>query len=150
MDQNLKSQLIRSIFKFKSLIGAEFGMVSAETKSDVNMRELILMFVIADNSIDSANNIGLADIREYLSVSKGAVSQMLSSLEKKDFINRDIDKNNRRNLIVTLTPEGHDALTSQYTEFCGRLDKMISLLGEHDVKEMIRIVNRMIDITNEN
>ena len=74
---------------------------------------------------------------------------MLGSLEKKGYINRDIDKNNRRNLIVTLTPEGRGVLASQYDAFSGRLEKIISRLGADDVKQMITIVNRMIEITNE-
>jgi hypothetical protein len=53
---------------------------------------------VANNSIDSDSNIGLSEIRGYLSISKAAVSQMLGMPEKKGNINRDIDKNNRRNL----------------------------------------------------
>lgn len=74
---------------------------------------------------------------------------MLGSLEKKGFINRDIDKGNRRNLIVTLTPEGRRNLEHQYSEFSDRLEKIISRLGEDDVRQMVTIVNRMIEITNE-
>ncbi|NLE90427.1 MAG: MarR family transcriptional regulator [Dehalococcoidales bacterium] len=113
------------------------------------MAELILMNGVANNTADSANNVGMADIRTYLQVTKGAVSQMLGSLEKKGFINRDIDKSNRRNLIVTLTPEGRQILEQQYSAFSDRLETIISRLGEDDVRQMVGIVNRMIEITNE-
>jgi len=137
------------MFLFRRLAGTGFGMDAVESKSDINMTGLILMNAIADNTADPKNNVGLSDIRGYLSISKGAVSQMLGSLEKKGYINRDIDKNNRRNLIVTLTPEGRGVLASQYDAFSGRLEKIISRLGADDVKQMITIVNRMIEITNE-
>jgi DNA-binding MarR family transcriptional regulator len=149
MDQNLKIQLVRSIFQFKRLASTGFGMDLEKTKSDINMSELILLDGICDNTADSENNVAMSDIRGYLSVSKAAVSQMLGALEKKGYINRDIDKNNRRNLIVTLTPEGREVLMSQHEIFSGRLEKIISHLGESDVKQMIMIVNRMIEITNE-
>lgn len=149
MDQSLATQLIHSMFLFRRLAGTGFGMDAVESKSDINMTGLILMNAIADNTADPENNVGLSDIRGYLSISKGAVSQMLGSLEKKGYINRDIDKNNRRNLIVTLTPEGRGVLASQYDAFSGRLEKIISRLGADDVKQMITIVNRMIEITNE-
>ncbi|MEI2397962.1 MarR family winged helix-turn-helix transcriptional regulator [Paenibacillus sp. FSL H8-0259] len=113
------------------------------------MTELVLMKGIADNSTDSENNIGLPDVRGYLSISKAAVSQMLGTLEKKGYINRDLDKNNRRNLVVTLTPKGREILKNKDNEFNDRLDKIITHLGEDDVKQMITIVNRMIEYTNK-
>ena len=148
MEQNLETQLIHSIFQFKKLITSGLGMDTAD-KNSINMTELILMNGFAGNTADSDKNVGPAAIREYLSISKGAVSQMLGSLEKKGLINRDIDKNNRRNLIVTLTPEGHQLLESQYNDFSDRLATIISRLGEEDVRQMVTIVNRMIAITSE-
>lgn len=149
MNQSLRNELMRTIFQFKSLVGSGLGGVSVENKSSLNMTELILMKGIVGNTVDSENNVGLSDIREYLSISKAAVSQMLGSLEKKGFINRDIDRNNRRNLIVTLTPEGHRILECQYSQFNNKIEKIIDRLGEDDVNQMITIVNHMIEITNE-
>lgn len=149
MQQNMQIQLIQSIFKFKKLMTTGIGMDITKDNKSVNMTELILMNGVVNNAIDSENNINLSDIREYLSISKGAVSQMLNSLEKKGLINRDIDKNNRRNLIVTLTPEGRQILERQYNEFSDRLEEIINRLGEDNVKQMHKIVNRMIEIIDE-
>lgn len=149
MDQNLKTELVHSIFQFKKLASSGLGMDISENKKGINMTELILMNEIVDNSHDSQNNVELSDIKEFLLISKGAVSQIIGSLEKKGFINRNIDKNNRRKLIVTLTPEGRQILEYQYKKFVDRLETIIGRLGEEDVKQMIIIVNRMIKITNE-
>ena len=149
MDKDLQTQLIRSIFQFKKLVSSGFGMDMEADKSDINLQELVLMNEIADNSIESDSNVALSEVRLYLAVSKAAISQMLTSLEKKGYINRDIDKNNRRNLIVTLTDEGRKTLEIQSAKFRGKLGKIISRLGENEVKQMITIVNRMIDITAE-
>ena len=149
MEQNLEVQLVQSIFQFKRLINSGLGMDATDNKNSLNMAELILMSGVANNTANSEGNVGMSDIRSYLQVTKGAVSQMLSSLEKKGFINRDINKSNRRNLIVTLTAEGRQILERQYGEFTDRLEKIISRLGEDDVRQMITIVNRMIEITND-
>jgi len=170
MYQNLKTQLVHSIFQFKKIMGSGFmdtalmrasGSMQraqmnqhaqkqyAENKNNINMSELFLMNVISDNTSDSEKNICLSEVRGYLSVSKAAISHMLGSLEKKKFINREIDKNNRRNLIVTLTPKGRKVLINKYDEFSGRLEKVINHLGENDVNQMIAIINRMIEIKNK-
>lgn len=146
----MNSQLIHAIFQFKKLISSGLGMDMAAGSCGINLSELLLMEGIADNSAaDPCNNVSLAEIGCYLAVSKGAVSQMLGSLEKKGYINRDIDKDNRRNLIVTLTPEGREVLSCQYDQFAGRLARIIERLGENDVKRMIKMVNRMIEINND-
>ena len=149
MDKNLTDQLVQSVFQFKRLLGAGFGMDAAENKSDINMSELVLMKAIANNSTDSETNVGLSEIRRYLSISKAAVSQMLGTLEKKGYINRDVDKNNRRNLIVTLTPKGREAFADRYEDFKDRLESIITHIGEDDVKQMITIINRTIEIINK-
>lgn len=146
MDQNLKNQFVYSIFQFKKMLGIGMGMESDGNKSNLNMSEIILMKEVAGNSIDSENNVGLTEIRGYLSISKAAVSQMLGVLEKKGYINRNIDENNRRNIIVTLTKKGQKVLAEKDKEFNSRLDKIITSLGEDDAKQMIRIINRMTAI----
>lgn len=149
MDVNLKKQFIQSIFQFKKMLGIGIGIESDGNKSDLNMSEIILMKEVANNSIDSDSNIGLSEIRGYLSISKAAVSQILRVLEKKGYINRDIDKNNRRNLIVTLTQKGRDVLADKDNEFNDRLDKIITSLGEDDAKQMIRIINKLVEIMSK-
>lgn len=149
MNENLENQLVRSIFQFKRLATTGFGMDLVNKNNQLNMTELMLMNELADNITNSGNNVGLADVTEYLSVSKPAVSQILNSLEKKGFIIREIDKNNRRNLIVTLTDDGRMVLENEITDFSDNLKHIISHLGEDDVRSMITIVNRMIKITNQ-
>lgn len=117
--------------------------------NQLNITELMLINEISDNTLNSEENVGISDVKEFLSVSKPAVSQMLSSLEKRGFLVRDVDKNNRRNVIVTLTDTGREVLSVELENFNIKLKKIISHLGEDDVKQMIEIVNRMILITNE-
>lgn len=146
--KKLTSELLHAAFQFKKLMSAGFGMDTAANKSDINISELIFMKEISENSTDSVNNVGLSDICRLLSISKPAVSQMLRSLEKKGYINRDIDKNNRRNLIVTLTHEGRGVLAERYAEHIDKFESIIAHLGEDDVKQMIVIINRMAELTN--
>ncbi|MCG8509254.1 MAG: MarR family transcriptional regulator [Rhodospirillales bacterium] len=56
-------------------------------------------------------------IAERLNITKGAVSQTLARLEKKNIIRRDVDPTNNAALNVTLTPFGDDALTAFRRKF---------------------------------
>ena len=104
MNPCTSDDMLHSLFLLKSLLNAEFGKKIGST--DLTMPEYALMrqFALEDDTTD------LTAVREYLAVTKASVSQMLASLEKRGFLVRQIDPANRRNLIVTLTPEGIERL----------------------------------------
>jgi len=145
MDDNLsalKEQLVASFFCLKRLISS----LHVETDDGgLSMAELVLMKDIQDNALDSNNNACITDIQNHLHISKAGVSKMLGVLEKKGYINRDIDRNNRRNLIITLTPKGKDTVNNLYRESDELIIKIIRQLGEDDTKKFVKYVNRLED-----
>jgi len=143
MKQEIKMEFLRLLFKLRSFLNAEFGKDSKASNSSINIPEYILMREIAVTSASSNSNTTLSDIREYLSITKAAVSQILRSLENKGLIIRDVDKNDRRNLIITITPEGQEMLRIKDEEFNERFNKITNALGESDITQMIEIINRM-------
>ena len=98
-----------------------------------------------------AENRGdLTAIGEYLSVSKSAVSQMLSSLEKKGYLTRKINVRNRRNIVVRLTHAGRVALRKQSAEFDERYENIVKDMDESEVNKIIEIINRLQSSIVEN
>jgi DNA-binding MarR family transcriptional regulator len=107
--------------------------------------EVFLMSVVYENALDSTNNVTMKEIRENLFATKAAVSQTLNALEKKGYIARDVDKNNRRNIIVTLTPEGRSALHDCTELFHTKLDMFIENLGKENAKQVMALTEKMIE-----
>lgn len=141
---------LHSLFVLKSLLGAEFGKAAKTELPSINMPEYVLMKKVSESK-DGA--VSLTGIREYLSISKSAVSQMLSSLEKRGMIVREVDPSNRRNLMISITPAGDTALREKDAETGSRMEKILSLLGDEDASQFARIIeklNHAIQSTNEN
>ena len=88
-------------------------------------------------------NADLAEIREYLAVTKAAVSQMLSSLEKRGFLKRETDPANRRNLIITITASGMDILRQKDLEAEMRMEKIILRFGKEETLQFIQLISKM-------
>ena len=147
MSQDLNCELIQSIFQFKKMIHKGFSLESLDNK--VNMTELIIMNEIVNNTTDPKDNVKISDIKKFLSISKGAISHNLASLEKKGYITRTINENNRRNVIVTLTDDGRAIMKEHYSQFTNKLEEIVSRLGEDNVKQLISIVNKMTEISTE-
>jgi len=87
-----------------------------------------------------------SEISSEMNVSSARVAQTLNSIEKKGWITRQIDLNDRRRILVRLTPEGKIAAENQYRKVTGLAAKMLSALGEEDAKEYIRITGKLAEI----
>ena len=143
MSKELQNELVQAMFRLKKMMNR--GLGRDLDNANITMSEFILMREVAENTKESYNSMALTEVREYLSVSKAAVSQMLNSLEKRGYIVREIDPNNRRNIIVILTEEGKTAFEKKNQEFYDRFEMVIRGIGEKDVSLFIAMINKMSD-----
>lgn len=137
MGKELNRELLHSLFRLKSTLNTEFVKGSTTAVTDINLSEYILMREIADNKSD------LTSIREYLSITKSAVSQMLRSLEKKGYLTRRIDLKNRRSIVVELTETGRAVLQEKAEEFSVRYECITNGMQEREIKQIIKLIDRL-------
>lgn len=142
MNPTIKEQLLEAVQRLRKPILLSYY-------AELDLTTLSLMKSIEDNNSDSDHNIYMFDLQNELRISRGAISQIASNLEKKGYLIREIDKNNRRKQIVTLTPEGREAMRQAESEFDEVLQAFLTRLGEHDSHEMVRLFNRFADIAEE-
>lgn len=90
-----------------------------------------------------------SEISGEMNISSARVAAILNNLEVKGFVTRQIDKSDRRRILVSLTQEG--------TEFAEKHNKMVlkstammlESLGEYDAKELVRIMGRLSELGPE-
>lgn len=143
MDKNLKKQYMRAILRFRKV-----GMTLPQA-SDLNMTELVVMRGLEKNCSDSDSNTGIAEVQKQLHITKSAISQMMTSLEKKGYIERMIDPEDRRKRIATLTDAGKDVLNKTKDTTNHNLNEIFSSLGEENIKQFIDLLNQVSDISEE-
>ena len=90
-----------------------------------------------------------SDISNALGVSTARVANALNSLEEKGFITRTIDSEDRRKIIVEVTPEGAAYVDEQMKRSKARLEELLLRLGEADSEELVRITGRLAEILKE-
>ncbi|MBQ3514746.1 MAG: transcriptional regulator [Lachnospiraceae bacterium] len=89
------------------------------------------------------------EISEAMKSTKGRISAILNSLEKKGFIGREIDKDNRRNIIVTLSDSGRDYVMKELLECYRIVAHVFEELGEKDSKKFVELTERVFHLMNE-
>ena len=163
---SLKNDLMQAMYRFKSVgrRGHGFGLGAVHSNEigpndkdscdknmhgvfDINPGEMFFMEEILARKL-SGDNSGnwLSSMSDYLHVSKAAVSQMLGTLEKKGFITRETNPDNRREIRVSLTEEGEKRVNEMQRLFSERTDILIERFGVEDTKELIRLVDKLTDI----
>lgn len=88
-----------------------------------------------------------SQISKEMQISTARIATALNSLEDKGLIKREIDKENRRQIIVKITPEGEKVTSMLEESHLTRIKILLKHLGEDDAKELIRITERIIDFS---
>jgi len=146
----LKSQMLNSLFRIRNIISNFHTNLGKDfVERNISINELIIMRSIQNNAIGSDSNIRISDIQNQFNVSKAAVSKMLGVLEKKGCICRDIDKANRRNLIITLTPEGKDILNELEQSVDVLVEKIMLHMGKEQSEQFVESLNGFASATED-
>ena len=84
-----------------------------------------------------------------LRASTARISALLGALEKKGQIERDIDKSNRRNILVTITPIGRERVKTEIKEIQTNITRVFTDMGEANTAEFIRLLKQFTELTQK-
>lgn len=146
MDDSLRYQFFDVMMRFKKTE----NVFSSEC--DMQMNELAILQSITGNCECyecSSTNLNVPDIQEKLQITKPAVSYILNTLEKKNYINREIDSKDRRKISITPTPQGKEAAGQAAERYIELWDMLMAKFGEDDMRHLVQLLSRLMDIFKE-
>jgi MarR family transcriptional regulator, organic hydroperoxide resistance regulator len=131
------SNALSSLFldDYKKLVTGEFAELS--TKQQVILELLRI------------NNRTVNEIANYLSITASAASQLISKLEKEEYVKREINPDNRREIIVQLGSKGH-----HYNQMVDKnqlfiIEKYYAKLPKEDLEKLLDIHEKLYHIAVE-
>lgn len=89
-----------------------------------------------------------SEISNEMNISSARVAAMLNSLEGKGLISRQIDKSDRRRILVDLTQAGRELAEKHHQYVVNATVRMLEMLGEHDAGELVRIMGRLAGLAS--
>ena len=89
--------------------------------------------------------IATGDIVSALDLTGGRVAGILRSLEKKGFISRRTDENDRRRIMVSPTPAGSDYVENGRELLRSRLSAIINAMGSESADNFIRSMEEFVN-----
>lgn len=115
---------------------------SHQKKIDESMQGEIFTLLYIKNK---NNFIYPGEIGEIMNISSARVATILNGLESKGLIIRELDRSDRRKTVVNLTEEGTRQAEKHNKMVINLIAKILALLGEHDAKELVRIIGKIAD-----
>lgn len=105
---------------------------------DLTYTQYITMMVLWEEE-----QLNVKDIGKRLFLDSGTLTPLLKQLENKGYVTRSRDKNDERNLIVSITPEG-DALKEKAKFVPESMGKCVSLTPE-EAATLYRTLHKLLD-----
>ncbi|MDR1541305.1 MAG: MarR family transcriptional regulator [Clostridiales bacterium] len=145
MKNELHNKLLRALFQLKKLT-LTFRPVAVSEEEEMSLASYSLLYQIKARR----GHLSGETIRQELSATKPAVSQMLAALGKKGFITLEVDKENRRCIVLSLIEKGTAFIERTEWETERRISQIISRFGENQARELIKLIDVFSSIANEN
>jgi DNA-binding MarR family transcriptional regulator len=152
ISDKLRQDLIRALIRFKKVNTVISRTVITADGGSLSFSELCALGCLdscGENDCPIAERTTHRTMHETLAVSKAAISQMLASLEKRGYIQRETDTGNRRKIIITLTPKGHATVGKTKQGMDGLMALVITRFGEEDTRLLIRLLDRFMEVVDE-
>ena len=147
IDESLPAYVNESIVTLEALVRSDhfsaFEKLARLSKGEI----LVLKILLLQGGM--ATPATPTEISEAMNSTKGRVSAVLNALEKKGEVTREIDKDNRRNIIVTLTDSGKEHVMNELQSGYRTMTHIFEELGEQDSAEFIRMLTKVFKLMNE-
>lgn len=87
----------------------------------------------------------VTELPKLTGLKSASISRTMNALERKGMIERSIDPDRRRNVLVKPTVLGRQTDEAQQKEMCSFWNDVFQRLPEQDVTELLRIWNEILD-----
>lgn len=133
-------EFVQTLFKSRQTLSQLYRLM------DSHIMELYVLMLLSEQ--DEAHKVYAMDIQNKLSASKAAVSGLLSSLEKRGYIKREIEPENRRKVSLSLTDKGKAELEVCREPFNDLIVEILEDLGyenAHALMERLEQLSVVLD-----
>lgn len=114
--------------------------------SQISQAEFLVMSAINKlERLHSSSNYGISNIADSLHVSSPAISRTITALENKGYVERKIDKLNRRNTLVRLTESGTEVFQNECDRIYQFMNNVVNRMGEDKLNELFLLSNELLE-----
>ncbi len=107
--------------------------------------ELFTLFSIRQLIDDPNSSSKVTCISKMLGVAPPMVTQQVTSLEQKGYVERSTNKDDRRSVEIILTPKGIETVETAKNEYYKCFEGLVDYLGAHKSDQLIELLNMVFN-----
>lgn len=111
--------------------------------------ELFIMVYIKKSTMSGMPGIKVSELGQVLNVTPPTVTQAITGLEKRGFVERSMDKEDRRAVRIKLTEKGTSFMQKSYDTFMSSFNGLVEYLGEDKSNELAELLKKVFIYFNE-
>ena len=139
------SELAREFFQLMKRFPRPNVALGARSNMSRSEYELMGMLVLRMEGDQKA--LSVSEISNFLQITPAGVTHMLNPLEENGLIERLKDPNDRRVVLIGVTPKGIEVAQELMIEVQQALTGLINYLGEDDSRKLLDLMAKVIDYT---
>ncbi|MCR1273639.1 MULTISPECIES: MarR family transcriptional regulator [unclassified Clostridium] len=105
-----------------------------ETNSVVNISGLQMHTLCV---LDKFNSINMTNLAKELMITKQQTTGIVNNLVNKGYINREVNPDNRKEILLSITESGNDTINTIKNHMTDKLYKYFNVLGYEDKRNII-------------
>ena len=87
-----------------------------------------------------------SDIAKYTNTSTARVATILNNLEEKGMLTREISRDDRRKILVSITDKGRSYANASRNEFVGRIAQVLEEMGDEKAQNFVSSFQDFLEI----
>ncbi|MDP4152510.1 MAG: MarR family transcriptional regulator [Bacillota bacterium] len=103
--------------------------------------EIMLMYELKDVEDEYPSGISVSDLSHIMRVKPPSITSLITSLEKKDMIERTMDPNDRRIIRLKLTETGRQCIEKQNQHTVEKINGLVEYLGKEKSAQLASLIN---------
>jgi DNA-binding MarR family transcriptional regulator len=145
VQDDIARDLLEAFFQFRRLRWGQSPIPG------LTVGEIRVLFYLLKASEAEAGSTGakVSQISGMLQVTPPTVTQLISDLESRGYVERAMDKDDRRAVRVSLTPKGEAAIEQAHGAFVASFKGLVDYLGEEQSKQLADLLGKMFAYFNE-
>ena len=129
-----QKEFVALMDKFKKLRSIEKII-----NSELSFAEMVVL----ENVTQINDKVTVSKLAEEMKVTKAASSKIVTSLEKKGFVERITDSNDKRFSYILLTTKGEAVVAKTYCSMENLSKRIAEKMGEEDMSTLVRLMNKL-------
>ena len=142
-DEAVARLLMKSFTQFKRLSKAHYPAAGLKPS------EVGLLYHLKSDGKASNSGMRITELSDLLKVTPSSITQLVTSLEAMSLVERKMDNEDRRSVLVSLTDEGEAVTKKAYEYIISIFLGLVEHFGQEKSIVLSQLLNEMVDYLSD-